>query len=160
MVKILPITIMLLTVLFLAGCSDIISYAELGNERIGVEYTVMEENEIGTEDPHGAVKNYERTLNKGLWTTDFSYMNSTASQTFTITPDDSLRIHRTIDSGDVWVKITQGDLIESDIQKVHMTKKETTVDLSRWKSGKIVVWLVVKKGRNGSIQIEHLNNDA
>ena len=33
-----------------------------------------------------------------------------------------------------------------------------TIDLAQWQNGEIVVWLVVEKGEDGLIQIEHIEN--
>lgn len=59
----------------------------------------------------------------------------------------------------MWIKITQGDLSLSDIQKAKAeNNKEITVELSQWEKGEINVWLVVENGENGLIQIEHIEN--
>ena len=150
---------LLLLIMLLAGCSRIVNMIEIDKEKIGAEYIGLEEKSFNKNDKYGVVTNYESSLNEGVWTIDFNYMNGTAYQDFTIETDDVLLINSKVDRGEVWIKITQGDLSLSDIQKVQaINNKETTIDLSQWQNGEIVVWLVVEKGKDGLIQIEHINN--
>jgi hypothetical protein len=129
-------------------------------ERIGNEYTVIEDQELNPNDSHGNVKNYRSNFSDNIWTTKFDSMNSTGYMTLEINRYDTLKINSNVDSGEVWVKITQGDLAKSKIQKVQAVNSETiTADLKQWEPGEIVVWLVVKKGENGVIQIEHVKRD-
>lgn len=152
---------LLLLVMLFAGCSRINNMVEVDKEKIGVEYMGLVEYEIDADSngTRGEVKNYESSLNKNLWTTEFDYMNGTDYQDFNIEIDDVLLINSKVDSGEVWIKITQGDLSLSEIQKVQaISNKETTIDLSQWQNGEIVVWLVIEKGEDGLIQIEHIEN--
>ncbi|NLY79051.1 MAG: hypothetical protein GX072_03870 [Lysinibacillus sp.] len=154
---------LLLIVVLITGCSRINNIIKIEEERIGVEYTGFNEIEDGVDvdsnGTRGEVKNYESNLNENIWTTQFDYMNGTDVQAFTIENDDILKINSNVDSGDVWIKITQGDLSLSDIQKAKAeNNKEITVELSQWEKGEINVWLVVENGENGLIQIEHIEN--
>lgn len=71
-------------------------------------------------------------------------------------PDDTLEVSNKVGSGEVWVKITQGDISRSEIQKVHIPNNDSqTINLNQWNSGEISIWLVVKEGTNGEITIKH-----
>ncbi|KGR83359.1 hypothetical protein [Lysinibacillus odysseyi] len=161
MKKTIFLVCLLLLVMSLAGCSRIINMIEVDKEKIGAEYTGVDGYVTG-EDNNGTcgeARNYESSLNENVWTTEFDYMNGTGVQEFTIETADILRINGKFDKGEVWIKITQGDLSLSEIQKVQaINNKEMTIDLSQWQNGEIVVWLVVEKGEDGLIQIEHLEN--
>lgn len=157
--KTIYLACLLLLVALVSSCSVIGGFINDSKEKIGSEYTVFEGNEIDTSDSHGAVENYESSLDENIWTTKFDYMNSTGSQFFIIEPDDKLVINSTVSSGEIWTKITQGNLAESEIQKVQVKNdQEVTMDLSQWKNGEIAVWLVVKQGEDGLIKIEHIKN--
>lgn len=159
MKKIIYFVCLCLLVILFASCSRITNMIDVDKEKIGAEYTGMEEAEIVTENTHGMVKNYKSSFNKNIWTVEFDYMNATGYEDFNIDTDDELLISSKVDSGEVWVKITQGDLSLSEIQKVQVIpNKENTVDLSQWKNGEIIVWLVVENGEDGLIQIEHMEN--
>ena len=148
-----------LSVFLLTGCSRITNMIVVDREKIGAEYTGIQEMNNVTNDKYGIAKNYESSLNGDIWTTSFNYMNATGYQDFVIGTDDALLIDNKIENGEVWIKITQGDLSLSSIQKVRATNNDVTkVDLSQWENGEIVVWLVVEKGENGLIQIEHIKN--
>lgn len=150
---------LLLSVLSLAGCSRIINMIEVEKEKIGNEHTIYEDNSVVKGDKYRVATNYKGNLNEGVWTIAFDYMNGTEYQNFTIKSDDVLRINSKVNSGEVWIKITQGDLSLSEIQKVQaINEKETTIDLSQWQDGEIFVWLVVEKGEDGLLQIEHIEN--
>lgn len=131
----------------------------IDKEKIGAEYIVLADSEENKNTSHGEVKNYKKDIDNNKLIITFDYMNSTDYHDFTIQKNDVLKIKSEMDSGNTWVKITQGQLWNSKIQKVPITNnKEMTIDLSQWKDGEIVVWVVVENGKDGLIQIEHIEN--
>ena len=140
----------ILCVLFaflITGCS-IGNRINVDKERIGVEYTVITDQPISTNDSHGSVENYTSDYSKDIWTTKFDSMDSTGELTLDIEAEDSLKITCDVTVGDVWLKITQGDISKSKIQKIQGKNGETVeVDLSQWNSGE-----------NGIIKVEHLKS--
>ncbi|MFZ7121292.1 MAG: hypothetical protein ACOWWH_10110 [Eubacteriaceae bacterium] len=139
----------LLLILFLTACFN----SQIDQERIGAEYTVIE----GDEDhgSHGSVNGYKTEYNFLCNTIKFDYMNSTESIVFNINPNDTIEVTNEIESGEVWVKITQGDITRSKIQKEHIPNNETiTIGLSDWKTGEISIWLVVEEGIKDQISIK------
>lgn len=145
--------------LLLPACSRITNMVEVDREKIGAEYTSIQKTNNVANGKYGIAKNYKSSLNEDIWTTSFDYMNATSYEHFVIGTDDALLIDNKIENGEVWIKITQGDLSLSSIQKVRATNNDVTkVDLSQWENGELAVWLVVEKGENGAIQIEHIKN--
>jgi hypothetical protein len=146
--------------ILLFGCTvDKIDKRKIINkEKIGVEFTVVENSKKEPSDSHGRVENYEKIIKDNRWITKFKFMNSTDVQGFKINSSkDILQVKSDLDKGEAWIKITQGDILESDIQKVKINSEKTTnIDLSQWKKGEIIVWLVVENGENGSININHI----
>lgn len=159
MKKIIYIILLLFIFIQASGCSltKAKNMAVIDKEKIGVEYTVMESNTCDSYDSHGYVENYSSDFEDNVWTTKFDFMNSTGNMKLEIDPEDILKVNSKFNTGEVWLKITQGDLIESDIQKVEVKSgEEVTADLSQWESGNIEMWLVAKKCKNGLIKIEHV----
>ena len=140
----------------------LINMINVDKERIGGEYVVIEDrDELSPNDSHGSIKNYSSNFSDNIWTTNFDFMNSTGHMSIEINPDDTLKINNNVDSGAVWVKITQGSLARSEIQKIQAVNgKVITADLSQWEPGEIQIWLVVKDGKNGEIQIEHMEKES
>lgn len=128
---------------------------DVNQEKIGCGYTVPEGPDLAPDNSHGSVKNYHSDFQGKLWTVTFDAMNSTAYQPLEIDSRDTLKVRSKLVSGTVWIKITQGDLSKSALQKVQLVKDETiTLDLSRWETGEIAVWLVVENGESGIIRVE------
>lgn len=159
--KIIYFVCLIFIVILIVGCSSINNMIEVEKEKIGAEYTGLDEVEdvVERNGTRGVVNNYKSNLNENIWTTEFEYMDGTDYQDFTIENDDKLIVNSNVAKGEAWIKITQGDLSFSEIQKVKAeNNKEITIDLSQWEKGEITVWLVVENGENGLIHIEHIEN--
>ncbi|KUO63217.1 MAG: hypothetical protein APF84_13615 [Gracilibacter sp. BRH_c7a] len=128
---------------------------DANQEKIGSEYTVLEGQDLAPDNSHGSVKNYYSDYQGKRWTVTFDAMNSTAYQSLEIDPHDKLKIKSKLLQGTVWIKITQGALNNSALQKIQLVNDETiTLDLSLWQTGEIAVWLVVENAASGIIRVE------
>ncbi|MHB8125348.1 MAG: hypothetical protein ACYDEJ_06820 [Desulfitobacteriaceae bacterium] len=149
------VCVLFISAILLMTYNNIKNTINFNKEKIGNEYTVIKDMELASNDSHGLVKNYHNNFQNNLWTTTFDYMNSTAYQCLEIDHRDTLKVKSKLKSGNVWVKITQGDLSKSKIQKVQSVNDETvTIDLTQWEPGEINIWLVVENGESGTIRIE------
>lgn len=142
----------ILTLMF-NGCSYISNYNKINKEKIGNEYTV---SELGNNDSHGTVEGYTINGDYQSMNVKFDFMNSTQDYTFNIKPESTIDVTNNIEEGKVWVKITQGDLSQSDIQSKFIYNNQTaSVKLDQWEPGDIIIWLVVEDGVNGEISVKY-----
>jgi hypothetical protein len=128
---------------------------DVHQEKIGSEYTVREDQDLGPDNSHGSVQNYHSDYQGKRWTVTFDAMNSTAYLPLSIDSRDTLKIKSKLVTGTASIKITQGALDNSALQKVQLVNDEAvTLDLSQWQTGEIAVWLVVENGESGILQVE------
>lgn len=123
--------------------SPVVDPIDAGHEKIGPDHT------------HGPATNYRSDFQNKTWTVTFDAMDSTAYYALEIDPRDKLKVKSKLINGTAWIKITQGDLSTSALQKAQLFYDETTtLDLTQWQTGEIAVWLVVENGESGMIRVE------
>lgn len=140
----------ILVFLFFQSCSRSM------REGLGCDNTVLEYETFGNSDFRKVI-DYTNEFKKNIWYIKYKEMNGNDFKRIKIKSTGTLKVTSKTEDGEMWVKITQGSLAESDIQKQKLLHDGISIlNLSQWEDGEILVWLVAENSTNGDIMVEYV----
>lgn len=123
-------------------------------EGLGCDNTVLEYETFGDSDFRKVI-DYTNEFKNNIWNIKYKEMNGNDLTHMNIKSNGKLKVNSKTEDGEMWVKITQGSVIESYIQKQKLLHDGINiVDLSRWEDGEVTIWLVAENSTNGDIKVE------
>lgn len=127
------------------------------HEGLGCENTVLEYETFGDSDFRKVI-DYTNNFKDNIWIVKYKEMNGNAMKKIDIQATGKLNVTSTTEDGEMWVKLTQGYVVNSSIQKQKLPSNgSTTIDLSKWKDGRLTIWLVAENSTNGDIKVEYVD---
>lgn len=127
------------------------------HEGLGCENTVLEYETFGDSDFRKVI-DYTNNFKDNIWIVKYKEMNGNAMKKIDIQATGKFNVTSTTEDGEMWVKLTQGYVVNSSIQKQKLPSNgSTTIDLSKWKDGRLTIWLVAENSTNGDIKVEYVD---